>query len=157
MAECIVLDSSVAVKWYLRDEPDAEVAEEILLDLLAEDLTAHVPDVLFYEVAHAMTKAAHPRGGQGAKPRIDVADVRESVEKLFELPLVVHPLTRERCEAAVTLAVENSKQHADMVFLDLARETGCRLCTADERLLIATPSNYPREHIVLLPVWGAQP
>ena len=53
MPNRLVIDTSVAVKWFLKDpiEDDTDLADDILVALLADDLELHAPRIFTYEVS----------------------------------------------------------------------------------------------------------
>ena len=51
MGSDVVVDASVAAKWYLLDEPNTRPAARLLTNCLAGEDTIHVPTLFYYEVA----------------------------------------------------------------------------------------------------------
>ena len=49
MADSLVLDACVALKWFL-PEDDSDLAEDILVAILAEEVDVYVPHLFRYEV-----------------------------------------------------------------------------------------------------------
>ena len=54
MAERLVIDATIALKWFLKDsqEADLDKADRLYVELLAGDCELHVPD-LFYQKSAA--------------------------------------------------------------------------------------------------------
>ncbi len=50
----IVVDASVAIKWYVRDEIDADKAIAMLLDYENGKVKLIVPNLFYYETANAV-------------------------------------------------------------------------------------------------------
>ncbi len=60
MADRYVIDASVAAKWFLKDsfEDHVDLAEGILVDVLAGDIVLHAPRLMTYEVSRLLWKAS---------------------------------------------------------------------------------------------------
>jgi predicted nucleic acid-binding protein len=67
VAEALVVDASVAAKWYLPDEDDVAIARDLLVRFAAGELALVAPDVIRHEVASAITVAT-----LGRSPRLTV-------------------------------------------------------------------------------------
>lgn len=144
MAETVVLDANVAAMWILTDEPYANVADNILVAIIAGDIEAHAPRIFTYEVSGTLTKAC-------AGKRLTPATAIQFLEKLFGLPIIISPASKEEAQEALQMATQFSKTHADMTYLRLAEMLDVNFCTADEKLLIGgTPPGFPTHRIVLL-------
>jgi predicted nucleic acid-binding protein len=130
----IVVDASVAAKWFLTDasEADTDLAEEVLLAILAGDLEAHGPGIFEHEVCGLLTKAI----GSGRLTK-DVAT--DCATAFFEIPITAHPETEDQKLVAMELAADHSKTFYDMTYVRLANELACRWCTADRKFLKAVP------------------
>jgi predicted nucleic acid-binding protein len=131
----IVLDASVALKWYLTDESDVVRALKILERYVAGRLEVVGPQLLAYEVINGLVFA-------GRKGRIDGADVASAVEGFAELGL---PL-RDPAPLADRMVVlcENRRVTAyDAAYLALAEAERIPLVTADARLRRAVGNGYP--------------
>ena len=150
MADRMVIDSSVAAKWFLDDEADVDLAESILVAILAGDIQGHIPRVAFYEVCNLLTKACQTRSKVPPGNRIARDRAAECIREFLALPLERPDVTKEECLQAFELAVDHSKRHADMVFLWRAIELNCQWCTADERLFEACRPSFPKSHVLLL-------
>lgn len=150
MAEPMVIDSSVVAKWFLDDEDDVDLAENVLLAILAGDVEAHIPRVAIYEICHLLTKACQTHAKAGPSARIARDHAVECVRELFRLPLEKSDVNLEECLGALEMAVLHSKRHADMVFLWRAVQLNCQWCTADEKILAACRPTFPTPHVLLL-------
>jgi predicted nucleic acid-binding protein len=53
----IVVDASIAVKWYIRDEIDADRAIDMLLDYEKGKIKLIVPALFYYETGNAINTA----------------------------------------------------------------------------------------------------
>ncbi len=146
MAELMVVDASVAFKWFVKDEePDADAAQRILAAFLAGDIELHAPRIFMYEVCGALARACLQRSSRLTRP---VAI--EHVRCLFQLPIHTSEPTEARSIKAPHMAVQYHKGHYDMTYVQLAEELGCRWCTADEKVIEAVPQGFPRGRVLLL-------
>src|SRR5580692_1949682 len=124
----LVLDTSVAARWFLLDEPGSE--SDALLHRVASD-GACVPGVFQWEVQNAFLKAE--RTG-----RITPEDVDAALEVLNDLPIVVEPCgDRMFSETELRLARYYSLSAYDAAYLTLAFARRLPLATLDEALRTA--------------------
>jgi len=152
MAERMVIDASVAAKWFLRDdlEADVDLADDLLIALLANDLEIHAPRIFTYEVCGLLTKACLTRDPRTKTPRLGKEPAAECARSLFALPIQHAETTAEEGVEAIDLAVDYAKGHYDMTYLRLARALDCHWCTADEKVLLAVPPGFPTDRVLLL-------
>ena len=125
----IVLDASVAVKWFLADEPDADRALEIRTRVVEGAFAASVPAHFPIEVAAALVRATR-RG------RFDAVALNTAMRRLRDLPIVAADPGRLEAEAA-ELAVEAGLHPMDAAYLVLSRRLAAPLITSDRRVLDA--------------------
>ena len=149
MAEKLVIDASVAAKWFLDDEKDVDLAESILAGLLAGALELHAPSVFLYEVCALLTKACGSRTPAGDR-RLSRADGIAAVRELFGLEIQLVDPTESTAVASLELAVDSSKNFKDMSYLTLADRLDCRWCTADDKVLLAIPTAFPASRVLIL-------
>ena len=135
MADRIVVDASVAAKWFLKDEleSDLDLADNLLTALLAGDLELHAPNTLRYEMCGLLTKACRVSVPSTGSRRLGKADALAHVQDFFALPLQFDVADPEKEAEAVELAVDHVKTYYDMTYVRLARELNCQCCVADER------------------------
>jgi predicted nucleic acid-binding protein len=126
--DALVLDASVAVKWYLPDEPDVAPALALLDAFQNAVVELIAPTHLLYEVPSALTVAS-----RRTTPRINPADAEEALDAFFalEVPTYNSPtLLRD----AYTLTGTVGIAFYDAVYLALAQRSGLPLITADRKL-----------------------
>jgi predicted nucleic acid-binding protein len=152
MTERMVIDASVAAKWFLQDalEPDTDLADDILLAFLCDDLELHAPRVFTYEVCSLLTRACKHRlpGHNGL--RLTKEKALRCAGELFGLSIRVAEATEIEAREALEMAVEFSKTHYDMTYVRLAEQLNCQLCTADQKIDEAVPRTFPRHRILHL-------
>lgn len=152
MAERLVIDASVAVKWFVKDhlEADLDVADEILSRCLSGEIELHAPWNFLDEVCGQLVSATQSRYAGSRTPRLPRDEAFSCVDDLFHLPIVSAERKLEDAVSAITLALDGSKTFYDMTYLGLAERMGCSWCTADEKVSLAAPPSFPTDRIVLL-------
>jgi predicted nucleic acid-binding protein len=127
-----VLDSSVAVKWFLR-EPDTDKAIRLRDDFVGgvHDLLA--PDVFPVEAAHSITRAER----QG---RITRAEGRTHFQDMLSTLPALHPYL-PLLPRAYQLSSSARIGVYDCLYVALAEQEGCGLVTADDRLQRSLPGH----------------
>jgi predicted nucleic acid-binding protein len=117
----IVIDASIAAKWFLEEE---HAAEALRLTEPAYDLLA--PELLWVEVAAALRR----RLRRGQMPLVTFNKAILDLLNVDVTPMAVTPLVRRATRFAVLL------DHGvyDCIYLALAAAEGCQLATADRRL-----------------------
>lgn len=135
----IVVDSSVAIKWFL-DEVHSPEAHQILRDYRNGIHNVVVPDLLYAEVGNILWKKQD-------KGLISAVDCQHVLREMTELLFPVVPINRLTAEA-LSLAVAYKRTVYDMLYVALAEREGCPLITADERLVNAV--SYALPNVVLL-------
>jgi predicted nucleic acid-binding protein len=115
----LVVDSSVALKWFLEDEPGSDVATDLLAAHAEDSVAILVPELLLIEVAHAFRR------------RAVLAEVYQTVDSLFEFDLLIVPLEPWLLRSAARIAAEARLALYDAVFVALAAQLDAELVTAD--------------------------
>jgi len=149
MADAMVIDTSVVAKWFLRHEDDTDLADDVLVGLLAGDFEGHVPRIASYEVCSVLAKACKSKSNSSNR-RMTMDTAIAFVREFFNLPLTTHDASLDEGIEALQMAVEYSQSHYDMTYLRLASKLNCRWCTADEKVLKANPPTFPTDKVVLL-------
>lgn len=124
MSGFVVLDSSVAMKWF-KPEGEEHIAEAF--ELLAEHqdglLTLAAPTHLLLEVANALW-SHHASAEQ----------IQRALDLLLGLRVHLVPPDESLLARASALAVEHRITVYDAVFAALAEQLGCELITEDRAL-----------------------
>lgn len=123
MVNAVVVDSSVAFKWF---HPEGEDGVEAAVRLLDAHESAAVllvaPTQLHVELANSLRYT-----------RLDPEAVTVIVESLDEYRVELFPSTPARLARSVRLSYRHRMSIYDALFLQLAVELGCPLVTADRR------------------------
>jgi predicted nucleic acid-binding protein len=129
-----VIDSSVAVKWFVPEVLSDEAAH--LLDGSWELLA---PDLLFPECGNTLWKKA-------ARDEIAVEEARAVLAALRQVPLVITPSSK-LVEAALEIALAHQRSVYDSLYVALAVARECALITADDRLVNALARGPLADHV----------
>ena len=117
----LVVDASVAVKWFFTESNSDEARQ-----LLGPRIILHAPDFILTEVANVIWKKARRNEIPAAQPYI---------EELAHIPdAVVLGASAELVVKAAALAVEIDHPVYDCLYLACAEVEAAPLVTADERL-----------------------
>lgn len=150
MIRKMVVDASVAVKWFLEDEPDVDLAQDILSQTLDKKLELHAPDIFPHEVDGALTRACLTRFRRGGPPRMTLQEALDALETLAAYPIQIHTPTLADRQHILRMAVDYSKGNYDIIYLHLTEQLDCQWCTADDRILTPTRAGFPTHRILLL-------
>jgi len=113
-----VLDSFALIA-YFRDEPGAEMMEELLVSAGRKDAPLHMSDVNYAEVKYSILKK--DGAGQWA----------EAAKVLQGLPIDFHSTTRALADTAADFKARFKLSLADAFAAALAKEQKAELVTAD--------------------------
>ena len=120
----LVVDSSVAVKWFLSDqEPHVERAWALLESHRADRLRLAAPDHMRLEVLNALRH----RG-------LNADRIQRAAAALDGFCLSWHPVSAELVAVAADIAARHGLTLYDAAFAALAIRLGADLVTADRRL-----------------------
>lgn len=133
----VVLDASVAAKWYLRRAEEAHVSESLLLqgEHVEGRIRLVVPEIFWAEMGSILWKAVNQR-------RLPAEDAAESLENIqsFGLESVSN---RSLLMGAWRLSRVYGRSLYDCLYVELAREVNSDFVTADERLVNAVGTYLP--------------
>lgn len=152
MTDLLVLDASVAAKWFLKDGMETHTAEadEILLQLLAGDIELYAPRVIYYEVCHLLNRACRVTDPSTGSFRLSKEKAVESAREFFALPVHILDMTEDEYIGALEVAVDYHRGHADMTYIKLAERLDCQWCTGDDKVLKGIASTFPSHYVLLL-------
>ena len=123
----VVVDTSVAVKWFLPEEFSLTARM-----LLAADYQLLAPDLLWAELGNVLWK--RQRCGE-----LEQRTAMRLLRDFSRLPIEFHAAERWT-EAALDLAMQQGMTVYDGLYLALAAGNECRVVTADRRLYEACQS-----------------
>lgn len=134
----LVVDASVAAKWFLRDEPDVDAADSLWDEVVAGRLALSAPAQIEVEVVAAIRKAS-------LRGRVDDETSHELVMEWlgeFSPSLMLVPnvtLLADAHHNSLLLGVTTF----DALYVTLAEQTGFDLVVADRRLLRSAAASLP--------------
>ncbi|MGO9589766.1 MAG: type II toxin-antitoxin system VapC family toxin [Candidatus Acidiferrales bacterium] len=133
----IVLDASVAAKWFLpaKDEPLASEARHLFRRFSAGQVEFVVPDIFWAEIGNIFWKAI--RQGRCTKGTSESA-----FGFLFDLELASVP-SLDLLDLAFEIALSCGRSVYDGLYVSLAVASQSSLVTADERLANALAARFP--------------
>ncbi len=124
-ARRLVVDACVVIKWQLDDEEHVEQALALRDDFLLEGaITLEAPDLLHYELTHAIHKAAR-------RARLPEELAGEALANLVACDIKLHPPQPGR---TLELARRFNLSGYDAAYLALADRLGIEFWTADRKL-----------------------
>jgi predicted nucleic acid-binding protein len=119
----IVLDASVALKWFIEGEPLADEARRVRDEIEHQPDNFIVPDLFFNEVLSVLVRL----------PSASSKTVRETIYLLESLGMARiangHELLRDAAEVAMTLRLSGY----DAIYVAVAASVGGQWLTADAR------------------------
>jgi predicted nucleic acid-binding protein len=116
----VVVDASVAVKWFVTEKDSGRASS-----LAADSVGLLAPTLLLAEVANALLKKVN-RGEMPPEAALADLSVLGSRVEFRPLELVIEP--------ALRLALEHGRTVYDALYVALALHERCQVITADERL-----------------------
>jgi predicted nucleic acid-binding protein len=119
----LVVDASVAVKWYVPENGSAEA-----IALLSSGSRLIAPDLLITEIGNILWKKV----GRGALSPVDAEGQLQAF--LDGAPVVLYS-SSTLVQQALRTAMAFGRTVYDSLYIALALAEGCRLVTADERLV----------------------
>ena len=133
----VVVDASVAAKWFLAGNAEDLVDEAFaVLDRYDKNKVQFVvPDLFHVEIASAIWKAV--RLG-----RIPDASGERALASLMEREFPTVP-SLKLLERAFQIATTYKRTVYDCLYVALAEQSKCQLITADERLANALAAHFP--------------
>lgn len=124
----IVIDASVAVKWYF-----PETHSDAAIDLLSSHADAlFAPDIFAVEVNAALVRKGNADKGQQPGVRIMIDDFAARLEAK---QVMLVRSTGAVLRGAAMLALDLGHPLKDCIYLALAMERGCSLVTCDARFV----------------------
>ena len=132
----LVLDVSVAAKWFLvEEEPHKNQAMNLLARSQEGEIEFIIPDLFWAELGNVLCKAVR-------QDRCTAREAQESLERAKLLEMATVP-SAELVEKAFGIAQKYGRSFYDSLYVALAVSRGATLITADEKLANATAAYLP--------------
>ncbi len=127
----LVVDASVAIKWFFK-EKGQQKAQKILNQITLGQIDAVVPELFFYEIGNIfLTKRT------GSSP------VKDAVAIFQDLQFETKGDTLTHLGNIFDLAAEYSLSFYDAAYLILAIQENCQFITADKKLYQKVSKSFP--------------
>lgn len=120
--EEIVVDASVAIKWFTEEE-DTDLALKLRDAYFRDEVDLIAPDLIFYEILNAL------RYKKGVASDI----LREWIKDIIDMQMDFFTPNQEILEKAVEGSTRWDITLYDACYLALAELTGTKMLTADEK------------------------
>ena len=128
-----VVDASLSLKWQLRDEPDLEPADRLLLDAVNGRIDLVAPDLWLYEVVNGLRTAV-------ARGRLSKEKGGVAIDDFIALGIALYPFP-SLAVRAYQLGNDFGLAVYDSAYLALAEHVSADLYTADRPLFERTKGN----------------
>lgn len=138
----LVIDASIAVKWFV-PESDSKEALEIRDAHVNEEISIIAPDLITYEVANALRY----------RSSLTNENLKTSIESLFGLELDLIAPSSNSVSRTALLARRFGITIYDATYLTLAQDLDCELLTTDKTFynrVIAGLDDDDSKRIILL-------
>ena len=122
--ESALLDSSVVLKWFRRDEVWRDVALQPRLAYIEGRIVIYVPDLLTYEIANVLR----------FKPDLSQGQVQAALNSLYDMQIRIVKGSREVVKEAIHLAYLYDVTVYDAAFVAIAENLSVPFFTADDKL-----------------------
>ncbi len=119
----MILDASVIVKWFTKEE-GREKALKYRDMFLNDEIEIVVPDLILYEIGNALRY----------NPSFNNEDVKSAIRSLVDLGIDIIIPTTEILDTAINLAFKYNITLYDSAYLALAEILNNTLITADKNL-----------------------
>ncbi len=138
----LVIDASVAVKWFVPEE-SSDKADEVS----ASDHTLLAPRLIMTEVANAMARKAIQKLITPLEAAEYVRTLPQFLAGLLDVDDLIEPALQKAC----------SYRHPiyDFVYLEAARRRDTRMLTADQRLIAKVRGTDLAKLVISLSEWRA--
>ncbi len=118
-----VVDASIALKWFLIDEPYSDES----IKLLNGNIALIAPDLVLIEVSNAAWKSVR----QGRFTERNARMITEKLQSLFSRLIPTSELIKE----AVNISFALDHSIYDCLYLALAEQKSTKVLTTDQRLI----------------------
>ena len=106
----LVLDASVAIKWFIKEDGDAR-AKRLLKSFKSGSLEVYVPQIFFFEIGNIVS----------LHTEIPIDSTSRFLESLFSLGLKTENVTEEYLKDVIKASRQNRISAYDASYVTLAR------------------------------------
>ncbi|BAJ50414.1 conserved hypothetical protein [Candidatus Caldarchaeum subterraneum] len=123
----LVIDASVAVKWFIPGEPWEEEARVLKNSIALDRVKAYAPTLIIYELASVISKAVK-------NSVLTLEDGVSALKSIGALGINMVPVLWNEASEVLEIAVTSGLTIYDSAYLWLSRKLGEKLVTADKDL-----------------------
>ncbi len=127
----LVIDTSVAIKWFFEDENDSSHALRVLEKLTRDPDSFFIPDLFFFEFSAVLAK----------KSNHDTKFCIHALENIYQLGLQTIPSGKELFEMAIQYSSEYKLTVYDCIYIATAKFLDAKWLTADLKALKNIPKS----------------
>lgn len=120
-----VIDTSVAVKWFVQDENDSEIALELRLQVLDGHCSMIAPDLLIYELANTLRY----------NPNFTNKDVNAALDSILNMSIDIKNIDAPVIVRAIDIAFKFNITVYDAYFMALSQIEKKHFLTADYKFI----------------------
>ncbi len=124
----IILDTSVVIKWFLRDEDDVDVSDMLFEDFRNKKILVSEPYLIDYELSNVISLAVK-------RNRISLDDGAELIDKFHSLPIIKHTFTIENTIQVFHNSLNLNISSYDSYYVTLSEYFNAPFYTADISLV----------------------
>ena len=121
----VVIDSSLAFKWFNSSEADVERALVVWQEHIDKKTTICAPDLIVYELANAWA----------TKSSLSLKEIKNNLTAFFESKLEIVNIPADMVNKSVAFSKKYQVSVYDAVYAVLAKEKECFLITADKKFV----------------------
>ncbi len=138
----IVVDSSVAVKWFVAEE-DSEQAILVLSEYQHKKISLLAPSLIYAEYGNIIWK-------KQVFNNLDLQEAEFAIREFRNISFTLTPTT-SLFDDAYKIAVKYKRTFYDSLYLALSVKENCGFMTADEKFYNAVKQDFPK--MILLANW----
>jgi predicted nucleic acid-binding protein len=121
----VILDTSVIVKWFQREELLSKQAITLREAYFDEQIIINIPDLLVYELANVLRY----------KPDMDKTKIDFALQSLFDMEMDIYYVDTDLIKHSIQVSYTYSISVYDAIFVALSEFTQSDFITSDEKLL----------------------
>lgn len=128
----IIVDTSVAYKWFSKEEDLRAQSIQILQDHFDKKVPILVPDLFYYEISNAWA----------TKVKLPLEHIHEYLGRLHSYQIQIAQITYPFLNNIVKFSKKYKVSVYDATYAVLAEERDCDLITADEKFVRQVDLKY---------------
>ncbi|MBN2072784.1 MAG: type II toxin-antitoxin system VapC family toxin [Actinobacteria bacterium] len=127
--ESVVIDTSVMVKWFFKDNEKNTAAAGLILEKHLNDGIGIIsPEIAIFELANVVKGKLNPEENRSIGEEI--------IDKIFSLGIIFY-INKKILKNAFNIAVDTGETVYDCIFIATAEYFGIKMVTDDNRLFLS--------------------